>query len=241
MNRQSDLHHIQRGIILSLVSDSPLSFTELQPPRLPNNTFSYHLKKLLDNGYIEHIKGGYGPTRKALKLVAVNADQKGRVSSPTIITMFYVTNDDNEVLLLNRNIDPFQGWYGLPSGTIHLGESLDEAAHRELYEKSGLNADTTMKAIGILDFQYREEGTDDLFAHALAFLYTYHYSGDKKLINDKSNRFGQLSWSKLGRQHILPEVLAVKEIAEDGAFVKKSVRFVEPARIPVLSLRGVHE
>lgn len=236
MNRQFDLHHIQRGIILSLVAHSPLSFTKLQPPRLPNNTFSYHLKKLVDNGYIEHTKDGYIPTRKALKLVAVNADQKVRVASPAVITMFYVTNNEGEVLLLNRNIEPFQGWYGLPSGTIHLGESLDEAAARELYEKSGLIADDNLTMIGILDFQYREEDTDDLFAHALAFLYEYHYSGDKSLINDKSTRFGQLSWSKLGRQHILPEVFAVKEIADKGEFVKESIRFVEPARIPVLSL-----
>lgn len=73
MDHRFDLHHIQRSIILSLATKSPLSFTELQPPHIPNNTFSYHLKKLVENGYVEHAltKSGYLPTRKALKLMAV--------------------------------------------------------------------------------------------------------------------------------------------------------------------------
>lgn len=234
MNQRFDLHHIQRSIILSLATNSPLKFTELQPPRLPNNTFSYHLKKLIDNGYVVHTDNGYVPTRKALKLIAANTYQKGRISTPAVITMLYITNDDGEVLLINRNVDPFRGLYGLPSGAIHSGETLDEAAQRELFEKTGIEATSGLEPIGILDFQYREEGTDDLFTHACAFLYSYHYSGDKSLVNDKSTRFGQLSWSKFGRQHILPEAIAAKEIAEGGLFIKKSIRFVEPAHMPIL-------
>lgn len=238
MDHRFDLHHIQRSIILSLVTKSPLTFTELQPPRIPNNTFSYHLKKLVEGGYVEHApsKSGYVPTRKALKLVAVNGDQKSRIKSPSLITMFYVTNDEDEVLLLNRNIEPFQGWYSLPSGSVHFGESLDGAAQRELFEKTGIKATGGLHSIGILDFQYREEGTDDLLVHALAFLYSFHYSDQKLPVNDKPTRFGQLSWSRLGRQHILPEVLAAKEIAQSSEFIKKSVQFVEPAHMPILSL-----
>lgn len=236
MNQSFDLHHIQRGIILSLVTRSPLKFTELQPPRIPNNTFSYHLKKLIDSGYVEHTDSGYIPTRKALKLTAVNADQKGRISTPTVITVLYITNADGEALLINRNTYPFQGWYGLPSGTVHLGESLDQAAERELFEKTDIKATSPLEPIGVLDFQYREEGTDDLFVHALAFAYSYRYTGDTSLLSDKSTKFGQLSWSKFGRQHILPEVAAIKQIADGGIFVKRSVRFTEPAHTPILSL-----
>lgn len=237
MNQRFDLHHIQRGIILSLVARSPLKFSELQPPRIPNNTFSYHLRKLLENGYIEQTQSGYIPTRKSLKLIAINGDQKWRASSPSLITMFYVTNDEGEVLLLNRNIEPFQGWYSLPSGAIHTGETLLEAAERELYEKTGIKTDA-LQPIGVLDFQYREESTEDLFVHALAFLFSFQYIGDKMSMNDKSTRFGQLSWSKLGRQHILPEVNAVRDIAESATYTQKSIRFVEPSHKPILSLVG---
>ncbi len=236
MNQRFDLHHIQRSIILSLTIHSPLRFTELRPPRIPNNTFSYHLKKLVSHGYLESSQDGYTLTRKALKLVGMTAGQSRRISTPSLITMLYVTNDNDETLLINRNLAPFQGWYGLPSGTVHLGENIDEAARRELMEKTGIQVDRPLDLIGVLDFQYQKEATNDLFAHAVALLYAFQYHGDTEIINDKSTKFGQLSWSKFGRQHILPEAFAVREIANSGVFTKQSVSFIEPANTPVLSL-----
>lgn len=235
MQQRQDLHHIQRGIILSLAANTPQKFTELQPPRLPNNTFSYHLKKLINAGYVDHTGLNYSLTRKALKLVAASDDQKTHAATPPVITMIYVTNDDGETLLINRNSFPFQGWYGLPAGQVHLGESPKEAAERELLEKTGIHVEGELLPFGVIDFQYREKDTDDLFTQAIAFLYRYHFSGDKSKLKDKVSKWGQLSWSKFGRKYILPEVLTVKDIAEGGEYVQKSVRFIEPAHTPVLS------
>ena len=236
MNQRSDLHHIQRGIILSLTTQSPLRFTDLRPPRIPNNTFSYHLKKLVNAGYVESTDStGYTLTRKALKLVGFTDAQANRVATPVLITILYITNSEGEVLLLNRDIAPFRGWYGLPSGTIHMGETVDQAARRELSEKTGISETAPIKQVGVLDFQYRKEASDDLFAHAVAMVYACRYDGDKDSLNDSATRFGQLSWSKLGRRLILPEVQAVKEMAESGEFSTRSVSFVEPDGIPVLA------
>lgn len=236
MQNRPELHHIQRGILLSLATYSPQRFTELQPPRIPNNTFSYHLKRLVDTGYITSTNKGYIATRKALKLIGFGASQRQQSTSPTVITMLYVTNDEGEVLLLNRNKRPFQGWYGLPSGTVHVGESIDEAAKRELREKANIASTHTLKKLGVLDFQYREEETDDIFVHALGFLYSYHVSGSGNELNNMTTEYGQLSWSKLGRQYILPEVQAVRDIAEAGVFIHESIQFIEPAHTPVLHL-----
>ena len=237
MNQRSDLHHIQRGIILSLTTQSPLRFTDLRPPRIPNNTFSYHLKKLVDAGYVKSSDDstGYVLTRKALKLVGFTNTQAKRVATPALITILYITNSEGETLLLNRDMAPFRGWYGLPSGTIHLGETVDEAARRELSEKTGISETVPIKQVGVLDFQYRKEDADDLFAHAVAMVYACRYRGDKDSLNDSTTRFGQLSWSKLGRRLIRPEVQAVKEMAESGEFSTRSVSFVEPDGIPVLA------
>lgn len=229
MNQRFDLHHIQRDIIVCLATRSPLTFTELRPPKVPNNTFSYHLKKLIDTGYIERVERGYGLTRKGLKLVAANAGQKRRSAAPAMLTLLYITNDQDELLLFNRNIDPFHGWYGLPGGAVHFGESLDEAAKRELFEKTGIKADNSLTSVGVLDFQYREEGTDDLFTHSVAFLYSYHYSGDPAALNNTHTKFGKLSWSKRNKRYTLPEVAETKKIVEGGIYTKRSVHFAEPS------------
>lgn len=236
MTNGLQFHHIQKSIILSLANKSPARFSDIQPPRVPNNTFSYHLKKLLDSGYIELTKAGYIPTRKALKLVVFGSDRNTNELSPTLMSTIVVTNDDGEILLVNRDTKPFQGWYSLPSGLIHLGEDLQQAAKRELLEKTTIVADDDLEQVGVLDFRYTSQETNDIFVHALTFIYKYHYSGTKQELNDTITKYGQLSWSTLSRDHILPEVFTIKEMADKKKISHRSVSYVEPSHLAVLSL-----
>lgn len=47
-------------------------------------------------------------------------------------------HQDLKVMLIQRDIAPFQGKWALPGGFIHLDESLEEAAMRELREETGI-------------------------------------------------------------------------------------------------------
>jgi ADP-ribose pyrophosphatase YjhB (NUDIX family) len=60
-------------------------------------------------------------------------------NNPKVIVACIVYNDDNELLLIKRAIEPQVGCWSLPAGFMEEGESLQEAACRELYEETGLD------------------------------------------------------------------------------------------------------
>src|ERR1017187_7815177 len=55
------------------------------------------------------------------------------------LAIFTVRHDQLQVLLIRRGKEPFLGLPALPSGYVRDGESLDEAARRELQEETGIN------------------------------------------------------------------------------------------------------
>ncbi|MHC4914901.1 MAG: NUDIX hydrolase [Planctomycetota bacterium] len=52
--------------------------------------------------------------------------------------VFGLDDEDLKVLLVQRDLDPFAGKWALPGGFVHVDETLEDAALRELGEEAGL-------------------------------------------------------------------------------------------------------
>lgn len=52
--------------------------------------------------------------------------------------VFGMDDEDLKVLLIERDLPPFEGEWALPGGFVHVDETVDEAARRELREETGL-------------------------------------------------------------------------------------------------------
>jgi 8-oxo-dGTP diphosphatase len=63
-----------------------------------------------------------------------------RPSVTVDIVIFTVINNDLKVLLIKRGLPPFVGHWALPGGFVHMDESLEEAARRELKEETGVES-----------------------------------------------------------------------------------------------------
>ena len=60
--------------------------------------------------------------------------------NPLPVIACLVMNEKKEVLLIKRAIEPKKGHWALPGGFIELGESLEAAGERELFEETGVKS-----------------------------------------------------------------------------------------------------
>ena len=54
------------------------------------------------------------------------------------IVVFALDEEDLQVMLIQRDLQPFRGQWALPGGFVRVEETLEEAARRELQEETGL-------------------------------------------------------------------------------------------------------
>ncbi|WP_434053210.1 MAG: NUDIX hydrolase [Roseibium sp.] len=67
-------------------------------------------------------------------------------------------HDKGRVLLIKRGKDPFKGFWSLPGGLVELGEPLLEAARRELWEETRVEADLFEPVETFDSIQFDDEG-----------------------------------------------------------------------------------
>src|SRR3954465_14278608 len=63
-----------------------------------------------------------------------------KVSVTVDLVILTIREQMLSVLLVRRGIPPYRGRFALPGGFLEDGEDLDQAAHRELAEETGLDA-----------------------------------------------------------------------------------------------------
>lgn len=54
------------------------------------------------------------------------------------VVIFCIQEESLKVLLVKRALEPFKGMWAIPGGFVRIGESLDNAAKRELEEETGV-------------------------------------------------------------------------------------------------------
>jgi 8-oxo-dGTP pyrophosphatase MutT (NUDIX family) len=133
------MHHIQSKILGKLLYAESLAYSQMRPEGVESNHFAYHLEQLMRADIVAKRDKRYSLSPRGLALVDRMSQEKmvGRLQ-PHILTVISITNAKGEKLLFKRAFQPYIHKLGFPLGKTHLEETVEQAATRELQEKTGL-------------------------------------------------------------------------------------------------------
>jgi len=141
------LHPYQNALIKRLALAPPigLSFNECLLADISSDHSNYHLKQLIRFGLVQKKTNTYSLTDKGKEYSgslndAMKQVEKQPKASIIVWGMRKKADGLNEYLVNKRLRHPYYGKVGRITGKVLYGESLKEAAFRELYEETGLHA-----------------------------------------------------------------------------------------------------
>ncbi|HSH31524.1 MAG TPA: NUDIX domain-containing protein [Candidatus Saccharimonadales bacterium] len=152
MKLEIDIHPAQAEILNVLLFNPTAKFGELNKTGLGSDHFNFHLKRLLELGLVEKIDGG------SYRLSVIGKEFAGRFDTEQMVierqaklgALLVPAREQAgtmKYLVQRRLKQPFYGYWGLLGGKIRWGETVLEAAGRELKEETGLSGQLKLGVI----------------------------------------------------------------------------------------------
>ncbi|HVX93013.1 MAG TPA: NUDIX domain-containing protein [Candidatus Dojkabacteria bacterium] len=142
-----NIHFYQKEILKKIsYASNGLRFNQITITDLESEHINYHLKQLIQNGYVKKAGTNYTLTDKGKDFVnLIDDDGKAIEKQPKTSILIHgirVNPKTKEVeqLMSRRLKHPYFGKIGRLGGKIKFGETILEAAQRELFEETGLKA-----------------------------------------------------------------------------------------------------
>jgi ADP-ribose pyrophosphatase YjhB (NUDIX family)/predicted transcriptional regulator len=142
---EADAHIAQMRILRTLLIRQVASFAELaRAMELTNDHATFHIKKLINAGMVTKIAKEYGQyelTRKGKEYAnRMDTDELVIEKQPKLVVDIGIEHN-GKFIFQERKKQPYYGYWGFPTGKIRWGETILQAAARELLEETGLTAD----------------------------------------------------------------------------------------------------
>jgi 8-oxo-dGTP pyrophosphatase MutT (NUDIX family) len=169
------MHHIQHYILTKLSVTKWAKFSEMRPPKVDSNAYSYHLKLLQKQQLIEkHPEKGYRLSPRGMTQVDRMSTHELNVRlQPKIITMCLLYDENDNVLLLAKSKQPFIGAWTFASGKLHIEDgSARGAMVREIFERVAVKDNDTLAHVA--DLYINASIAGELVSTIFAHVFTMH-------------------------------------------------------------------
>jgi ADP-ribose pyrophosphatase YjhB (NUDIX family) len=200
---ESSLHPLQQHILHQLILNPCRRYADLKPTDVEGNLFMYHLRQLMQAEIVCKTPLGQYELSSAGKVYADRLSLKSLSprQQPRIVTLIACSNQAGEWLLYQRLRQPLINTIGFPYGKIHVGETILQAAHRELKEKTGLTAELEHRGDGYISIYQAEQLVSQVMFH--------FFLGTSPSGRLRSTKVGRPFWSaieKVSTAQLLPSV-----------------------------------
>lgn len=146
-----DLHYIQRRILKDLLFSDKLKYSDIKPLNMEGSQFTFHLNKLVKEGLVVKDDNFYSLTPEGKGLTNAfdfdSTSPRRQAKHSVVFCAFREQKGELQTLVYTRKKNPFYNYQGYPTGKIMFGESVIEAAERELFEETGLSGNAKLIAI----------------------------------------------------------------------------------------------
>ncbi len=167
MSHEVEIHQAQTLILRELLFRPNAGFAELQKPtELSSDNFNFHIKRLIELGHIKKVsRGKYSLTQKGKEHAnKLDTDENTIERQPKVTVILVIEreiNGEREYVNQQRLKHPYFGFWGCPTGKVRWGETIIEAAKRELMEETSLTAE--IRFCGIYhEFAHEKESNKPL-------------------------------------------------------------------------------
>jgi len=146
MSYEPNAHTAQVAILRHLLFVPHESFSQLQKTtNLGSDHFNFHVKKLIDEEYVTRHEKSYKLTHKGKEYAnRMDTDENAIEKQPKISVAITLERKNKkgqrEFLFQQRKKNPYYDFWGRVGGKMRWGETIIEAANRELLEETGLTA-----------------------------------------------------------------------------------------------------
>ena len=152
MSYEASAHTAQKAILRHLLFTPQAGFAELQKQTgLTSDHFNFHIKKLTEARLVEKLSDGYKLSQPGKEYAnRMDTDDHEIERQPKVSVALLVeryVGDRREFLFQQRLKNPYFGFWGRLGGKVRWGESLTEAAARELTEETGLTGEFTFRML----------------------------------------------------------------------------------------------
>ena len=113
----------------------------------------------------------------------MNGEMRREYPSSPIASVGVVVLKENKVLLVLRGQEPSRGKWSIPGGVVELGETIREAARREVLEECGLDI-RVGDVIDVIDAIVRDDKSAVRYHYVLTDLVADCVAGDLKVGSD---------------------------------------------------------